>query len=91
MKTLSNPLNLPALPFFFALAFLPSILRLAGIDFLTANSAAAFGPVMAGLWLAAGIRRTGVSFLLLGPFLTTVLGAVNWLMVAGHLCCSTIN
>jgi hypothetical protein len=90
-RLISNPLNVTALPLFFALAFLPSILRLAWYDFPAANPATALGPVIAGFWLAAGIREIRVSLVLLGPFLTTLIYAINWLMLAGHGCCSTMN
>jgi hypothetical protein len=90
-RLISNPLNVTALPLFFALAFLPSILRLAWHDFPVANPMTAFGPVIAGFWLAAGIREIRVSFALLGTLITTLIWTANWLMMAGGGCCSTLG
>ena len=56
LRPLSNPLAHAALPFFFALAFLPSILHLILSDSLLRNPLAALSSVAAGFWLAAGFR-----------------------------------
>ncbi len=90
-RLICNPLNAAALPFFFGLAFLPSILRLAGHDFPATKPAIAPGPIIAGFWLAAGLREIRVGFVLLGTFLTTLIYTVNWLMLAGGNCCATIH
>jgi hypothetical protein len=87
----ANPFHAAALPLFFALAFLPSIIRLAGHDFPVTNPLTALGPVIAGFWLAAGIREIRVSIALLGTLITTLIWTANWLMLAGHGCCSTMN
>ncbi len=87
---LINPLARTALPFFFAIAFLPSILQLALPDLPITNPLAALSPAAAGFWLAAGLREIRMNFALLGGFLTALLWAVNWLMLAGHGCCSTM-
>jgi len=87
----ANPLNRAVLPLFFALAFLPSLLHLATIAVLKTNPLAALGPVIAGFWLAAGIREIRVSCTLLGTLITTLIWMANWLMMAGHGCCSTMN
>ena len=89
-RLISNPLNAAALPLFFALAFLPSILRLAWHDFPVTNPVTALGPVIAGFWLAAGIRKIRVSLALLGALITTIFWSVNWVMTAGA-CCSTLG
>lgn len=86
----ANPLNATALPLFFALAFLPSLFHLATPVVLTTDPLVAFGPVIAGFWLAAGIREIRVSFALLGSLITTLIWTANWLMMAGHGCCSTM-
>jgi len=84
----SNPLARAARPFFFALAFLPSILHLLLPDFLVTNPLTALGPVAAGCWLAAGLREIRVSYALLGALMTALLWAANWLMTANGNCCS---
>ena len=86
----ANPLNATALPLFFALAFMPSLFHLATLTVLTTNPLVALGPVIAGFWLAAGIREIRVSFALLGSLITTLIWMANWLMMAGHGCCSTM-
>ena len=86
----ANPLNAAALPLFFALAFLPSLFHLATLTVLATNPLVALGPVIAGFWLAAGIREIRVSFALLGSLITTLTWTANWLMMAGHGCCSTL-
>ena len=90
-RTFTSPLNRAALPLFFVLAFLPSILHLASSDVPVTNPLVSLGPVIAGFWFAASLREIRVSFALLGTLITTLLWAVNWLMLAGHACCSTIN
>ncbi|SPE55404.1 membrane hypothetical protein [Verrucomicrobia bacterium] len=85
-----NPLGCTALPFFFASAFLPSILQLAFPELPVAKSLAALSPAAAGFWLAAGLREHGLNFALVGVFLTILLWAVNWLMLDGQGCCSTM-
>ena len=55
------------------------------------NPLVAPGPVIAGFWLAASVREIRVSFALLGALIATVLWSANWLMMAGHACCSTID
>jgi hypothetical protein len=87
----TNPLNRAALPLFFALAFLPSLLHLAMLTVLTTNPLVALGPVIAGFWLAAAIREIRVSFALLGTLITTLIWMANWLMMAGGGCCSTLG
>jgi len=89
-RLISNPFQAGALPLVFALAFLPSILRLAWHGFPVTNPMVAPGPVIAGFWLASGIREIRVSFALLGTLITTLIWAANWLMMAGHGCCSTM-
>ena len=89
-RLISNPLNAAALPLFFALAFLPSILRLIWHDFPVASPMTALGPVIAGFWFAATIREIRVIFALLGTLITTLLWSVNWLMFAGGDCCATM-
>ena len=86
-----NPFGPAALPLFFALAFLPGILRLVLHDFPVTNPLAALSPAAAGFWLAAGFREIRVSYALLGALMTTLLWAANWLMMAGGFCCQTIN
>ena len=85
-----NPLDRTTLPFFFAIAFLPSILQLTLPDLSVADPLAILSPAAAGFWLAAGLLEIRMNFALLGGFLTTLLWAVNWLMLAGHGCCSTM-
>jgi len=87
---LNKPLARTALPFFFTLAFLPGILRLVLPELPAMNPLAALCPMAAGFWLAAGLREIRMHFALLGIFLTTLLWAANWLMLAGHGCCSTM-
>jgi hypothetical protein len=87
----ANPLNRAALPLFFVLAFLPSILHLAAFDVPVTNPLVVLGPVAAGFWFAATIREIRVNFALPGTLKTTLLWSVNWLMLAGHTCCSTID
>lgn len=88
--TFSNPLARAALPLFFALAFLPSILRLATLHMSVTNPLIALGPVIAGFWLAASVREIRVGFALLGALVATVLWSANWLMMAGGACCNTL-
>jgi hypothetical protein len=90
-RIISNPLVRAALPLFFALAFLPSILRLATLHVPVTNPLVALGPVIAGFWLAASVREIRVRFALLGALIATVLWSANWLMMAGGFCCQTIN
>ena len=90
-RLISNPLNAAALPLFFALAFLPSLLHLATPTVQVANPLVAIGPVIAGFWLAASIREIRVSFAMLGTLITTLIWMANWLMLAGHGCCSTMD
>lgn len=90
LRAFSDPLNRAALPLFLALAFLPLLLHLAMFTVLTTNPLVALGPVIAGFWLAADIREIRVSFALLGILITTLIWAANWLMMAGHGCCSTM-
>jgi hypothetical protein len=87
----ANPLDRTAQPLVFALSFLPSLLHLAMLTVQVTNPLVALGPVIAGFWLAAGIREIRVSFVLLGTLITTLIWTANWLMLAGHGCCSTIN
>jgi len=89
LHALINPLAHAALPFFFALAFLPSILRLALPDFTVTNPLAALRAVAAGFWLAALFREIRMRFALLGVLVTALLWSANWLMTAGGGCCST--
>ncbi len=86
-----NPFDRAALPLFFALAFLPGVLRLVLHGFSVTNPLVALGPVAAGYWLAASFQEIRVSYALLGALMTALLWAVNWLMLAGHSCCSTID
>lgn len=85
---LINPFNRAALPFFFALAFLPGILRLGLHDFPVTNPLVALGPAAAGFWLAAGFREIRASFALLGTLIAALLWLANWLMTADANCCS---
>lgn len=95
MKTFVQSISFPqkpmALLFFCSFAFLPSVIHLAWQNFPVTNPIAALGPVIAGFWFAAGIREIRVNSVLLGGLITTLLWSVNWLMFAGHACCSTIN
>ncbi len=83
-----NPFDRAALPLFFALAFLPSILHLVLHGFGVTNPLAALSPVAAGFWLAAGFRGNRVGFTMLGALVAALLWSVNWLMTAGGGCCS---
>jgi hypothetical protein len=89
-RSFANPLDRAALPLFFALAFLPSILCLALPGFSAANPVAAIGPVIAAFWLAASFREIRVSFAPLGVLITTLLWSANWIMMAGGPCCHTL-
>ena len=84
-----NPFDRAALPLFFSLAFLPSILRLVLHDFLVTNPLSALSPVAAGFWFATSFREIRMSFALLGVLVTVLLWSANWLMMAGGGCCST--
>jgi hypothetical protein len=86
----ANPLHAAALPLFFALAFLPALLHLATFTVPVTNPLVVPGPVVAGFWLAAGVREICVSFALLGTLITTLIWTANWLMMAGGGCCSTL-
>src|SRR5665213_2571851 len=88
-NSFANPLNRAALPLFFALAFLPSILHLALFNLPVTNPLVALGPVAAGFWLTGGLRGMRVNFTLACALITTVLWAVNWLMLADGNCCAT--
>jgi hypothetical protein len=90
-RSFANPLNRAALPLFFALAFLPSILCLVLPGFSVTNPVAAIGPVFAAFWLAASFRKIRVSFVPLGALVTMLLWSVNWIMMAGGHCCQTYN
>jgi hypothetical protein len=85
------PLTRAALPLFFVLAFMPSILHLMAFDMKATSLLPALGPVAAGFWFAAGLREIQVSLALLGPSLSALLWMVNWLMLSGHSCCATMN
>jgi hypothetical protein len=95
MKTLIQTITFPQKPIallvFSVLAFLPSVLHLACQNLPVTNPFAAVGPIVAAFWFAAGIREIRVNAALLGALITTLLWSVNWLMFAGHACCSTIN
>jgi PhoH-like ATPase len=71
--------------------FMPVLLRLMSQDVPMTNPLAAFSPVAAGFWLAAGFREIRLGFALLGALTTTLLWLANWLMTAGGGCCSTMN
>ncbi len=88
-RSFVHPLNHVALPLFFALAFLPSILCLGLPGFSVTNPISAIGPVIAAFWLAASLRGIRVSFMLLGVMTTTLLWSANWIMMAGDHCCLT--
>ena len=83
-----NPLARVALPFFFMLAFMPSILRLVLHDSPMTNPLATASPVAAGFWLAAGFREIRVNFALLGTLISALLWLANWLMTADGGCCA---
>jgi hypothetical protein len=83
----ANPLAHGALPLFFALAFMPSILHLATSGALAFNPWLALGPFAAGFWLAASLREIRMNFALFGTLLTVFLWLTNWLMLAGKDCC----
>ena len=85
---MANPLNRAALPWFFALAFLPSLLHLATFTVPVTNPLVSLGPVIAGFWVASSAREIRLSFALLGTVITTLIWMANWLMLAGHGCCS---
>src|ERR1019366_7022135 len=86
----ANPLNRSALPVFLALAFLPGLLCLILPDFQVTNLITAPGPVIAALWLAAGLREIRVHFMVLTTLVAGLLWSVNWMMMAGGTCCSTM-
>ena len=83
-----HPFGRTALPLFFALAFLPSILHLVSPSFGVINPLVALSPIAAGFWLAAGLREIRVSYALFGALITALLWSANWLMTAGGGCCS---
>ena len=85
---LLNPFNRAALPFFFVLAFLPSIQLVVLHDFHVTNPLAALGPAAAGFWLVAGFRGIRVNYTLLSALMTALLWLANWLMTADANCCS---
>jgi hypothetical protein len=86
-----SPLQPAQLPLFFALAFLPSLLRLAAFAVPVTNPLAALGPIAAGFWFAASVREIRYPLALLGPVVSALLWSVNWLMMAGGVCCQTMN
>ena len=88
---MTNPLNRAALPWFFALAFLPALLHLATFTVQVTNPLVSLGPVIAGFWVASSAREIRVSFALLGTLVTVLIWMANWLMLAGHGCCSTMG
>lgn len=72
-------------------ALLPSIVHLAWRATAVTNPLAALGPVVAGFWFAGALRGIRWNFVWLGALMTAILWSVNWLMLAGSACCSTIN
>ena len=49
---------------------------------------AVLGPAIAGFWQAGVFREMRVDLIWLGTLLTTLLYAINWLMLADVNCCS---
>jgi hypothetical protein len=91
IHSLANLQNPIALVLLWALALLPSILHLAGHGAAVTNPLAAIVPVVAGFWFAAALPGIRMDFVWLGALLTALLWSVNWLMLAGGVCCSTVN
>jgi hypothetical protein len=89
-RSLVSPFSRAALPLFFALAFLPGIMRLMSPDMPAENPVAAMGCVIAGFWLATSFREIRVNSMLLGSLVTALLWSANWLMMAGGDCCATM-
>jgi hypothetical protein len=83
--------NWLAILFLCLLAFSPAIFHLALHNFPVTNLATALGPVVAGFWFAAIVREIRVNSVLIGTLMTALLWSVNWLMFAGHTCCSTMD
>jgi hypothetical protein len=79
------------LPLFFALAFMPCLFHLTKIGLGATQLLPALGPVAAGFWLACSLREQCVSLALLGPLVSALLLAVNWVMLAGGNCCVTMH
>ena len=90
-RSFASPLNRAVLPLFFALAFLPSILRLATLDVAVTNPFAALGPLAAAFWLAASLREIRVNFAVMATIVTALLWSANWLMMASCICCQTMH
>ena len=90
-RSFVSPLTRLTLPLFFTLAFLPSILHLMSLNVPVTNPLAALGPIAAGVWLVVSLAENRVGLAVLGPLIPTLLWAVNWMMLAGHSCCSTMN
>jgi hypothetical protein len=90
-RSFANPFDRVALPLFFTLAFLPSILCLILTGFSVTNPFAAISPIIAAFWLAASFREIRMSFVPLGALVTMLLWSANWIMMAGGHCCQTIN
>lgn len=76
---------------FCVFAFLPSVLHLVSRDIAVTNPMVALGPVAAGFWFAATVRDIRMNTALLGVLITVFLWSVNWLMLAGSDCCSTMH
>jgi hypothetical protein len=76
------------LTLFGGLALLPSIIHLAWLAVPVTHPSAALGPGVAGFLLAARLCRTRANFTLMGTLVTTLIWTANWMMMAGHHCCS---
>jgi hypothetical protein len=87
LPALVHPFDLPALPLFFALAFLPAILHLTPLGLTAASPVAAAGTLAAGFWLAVNLPQIRLRVALLGPALAAALWLANWLMSAEFGCC----
>jgi hypothetical protein len=85
---LATPHRVGGLVVFWALAFLPSVSHLLGLDWTGARLFAGLGPLSAGIWLAGAICQTRLAFTVLGALLSALVWLLNWLMLAGSTCCS---
>ena len=75
------------LPWFFALIFLPSIVKLCFRDAAAAQHLAAMGPVAGGFWLSSRLAPARVNTVILGTVLAGALALLNWLAGVEFDCC----
>ena len=78
-RSFAAPLNFPALPCFFTLAFLPGLARLRFHDFSLPR-----------FCLAASLHQRHVSFTLLRMIMTARFWSANWMMLSGDQGCATM-